>query len=782
MKKIKLALILLLIAGVNYSQQLTSVIKGTVTDKVSQATLIGVNVTLVGSDPLIGTTTDINGEFRLEDVPTGRQTIRVSFLGYESRDIPNLLVFSAKELVINVELKEKYSQLGEVVITGEADKRESINKMNTVSSRTISIEEATRFSGSLQDPARMSQNYAGVSGSSDDRNDIIIRGNSPTGVLWRLEGVDIPSPNHFSTIGTTGGPISMLNVNNLKNSEFMTGAWSSEYGNALSGVFDLQLRDGNNDNFEHLFQIGANGFELGSEGPFKKGKRASYMFNYRYSTLGVFQTLGIDLGTGSSIPEYQDLTFKLNFPTQKAGVFSIFGIGGFSSIDFDIDTSNTNLFADENEKSLFKSRTGIIGVTHKYFYNPTMFSKISLVASSTASGGEVDSTGFNTDIKTPLAHFNRVLSNYAVHFKLNKKVNVRNSWNAGVIGKINTINFKDSLQVNDVFTETLNFKGNSFLAQGYFSWRHHFTEKLVANFGAQAQYFEYSNSTSIEPRLGLKYSLTKKSKISYGFGMHSQTQPISVYYIKDREHPSNPTPNKELDFSRSIHNVLGYELNTGPNSRLKLEAYFQYVYNVPVDTFSSSFSMLNEGADFTLPNKTGLVNEGTGMNYGIEITFEKFLSKGYYYLITASLFDSKYKGSDGISRNTAFNNQYVFNALGGKEFVLNEKFTLTVDAKATYAGGKPFTPIDLEASRIQNQEVRLNDVAFSDSYDEYLRFDFKIGIRWNSSKVSQEFMFDIQNITNRKNVFIQGYKISSGEVRTNYQRGFFPVALYRLYF
>ena len=708
-----LAILFLLSTVISLSQGLTSVIKGKVIDKESQAPLIGVNLLLVGSDPLIGATTDVNGEFRIENVPVGRQTIRVSLLGYETREIPNLLVLSAKELNIDISLAEKFSELKEFVVSGEADKREAINKMNTVSSRTISIEEATRFSGSLQDPARMSQNYAGVSGSSDDRNDIIIRGNSPTGVLWRLEGADIPSPNHFSTIGTTGGPISMLNVNNLKNSEFMTGAWASEYGNALSGVFDLQLRDGNSDNYEHLFQIGVNGFELGSEGPFKKGGRASYMFNYRYSTLGVFQLLGIDLGTGTSIPEYQDLTFKMNFPTKKAGTFSVFGIGGFSAIDFEVDTSNTNLFAGENEESQFRSRTGVIGVTHKYFFNETMFSKISLVGSSTTSGGNVDSTGFNTDKRTKLADFNRTLNAYTLHVKINKKINARNSWNAGVISRVNTINFRDSNRVaGNQFVETLKFEGNSLLNQAYFSFRHFFSEKLVANIGLQAQHFNVSNSFSVEPRLGIKYDLTKKSKISYGFGLHSQTQPIPVYYVKDRVNPENETPNKELDFSRSIHNVLGYELNIGSNSRLKFEVYYQYIYNVPVDTASNSFSMLNEGADFTLPNKTGLVNEGTGSNYGVEVTFEKFLSKGYYYLVTASVFNSKYKGSDGVERNTAFNNQYVVNALAGKEFELTKNMSLTLDARVTYSGGRPFTPVDIAASRALGEEVRNMERSF----------------------------------------------------------------------
>ena len=780
MKNLIKTAIFLLLSSPFFSQQTTSVIRGTITDRVSQATLIGVNIILVGSDPIIGTTTDVNVDYRLENVPTGRQIISVSFLGYETREIPNLLVLSAKELSKDINLSEKYTELGEFVVRGNMDKRESINKMNTVSSRTLSIEEATRFSGTLQDPARMSQNYAGVSGSSDDRNDIIIRGNSPTGVLWRLEGVDIPSPNHFSTLGTTGGPISMLNVNNLKNSEFMTGAWSAEYGNAMSGVFDLQLREGNNDNYEHLFQIGANGFELGSEGPLKKGKRASYMFNYRYSTLGVFNTLGIDLGTGSSIPEYQDLTFKINVPTKKAGIFSLFGVGGFSNIDFKIDTSETNLFADESWESKFTSQTGIIGVSHKYFFNTTMFSKFVVVASGTRSGGKVDSTGFNTDQFTKLSRFDRKMGTYSAHFKLNKKISVRDSWNTGIISKIYAINFVDSSKRLNDFKENTNFKGSLNLNQLYFTWRHNFSEKFVGNFGMQGQYFALSNSKSLEPRIGLRYDMTKKSKATYGFGMHSQLQPIVVYFINDNV--NNTTPNENLDFSRSIHNVLGYEINTGANSRLKAEVYYQYIYNIPIDTFSSSFSMLNEGADFTLPNKTGLVNKGTGYNYGVELTFEKFLSKGYYYLLTASVFESKYKGSDGVERNTAFNNTYVFNALAGKEFVLKNNISLTFDTKITVAGGRAYTPIDLAASQAQFKEVRNNEDAFSQNYQPYFRLDFKVGFRWNSKKVTQEFMFDIQNITNQKNIFIQGYKVSEQVIKTNYQRGFFPVALYRLYF
>ncbi len=772
----------LLINGFN--QDLTTSIRGTITDKASQAPLIGVNVILIGSDPIKGTITDFNGEFLLKDIPIGRQSLQISFIGYESQTLNNLLLKSAKELEINISLSEKLSELKEVVIKS-SDKRDVINKMNTVSSRTISTEEATRFSGSLQDPARMAQNYAGVSGASDDRNDIIIRGNSPLGVLWRMEGIDIPSPNHFSTIGTTGGPISMLNINNLKNSEFLTSAWSAEYGNALSGVFDLQLRKGNANKREHIAQVGFNGFELGAEGPFSKKSRSSYMVNYRYSTLGVLQGLGVDLGTGAAVPEYQDLTMKLDFPTKKAGIFSLWGIGGVSYINFPPDTTNdeNNLFGSEDEHSIFGSKTGVIGLTHKYFINTNTFTKLVLTANTTNSTGSVDSVDKTTGNKTPLRAFNRTLSRYSFHAKINQKINAKNNWNAGLIGNLFGMNFVDSLKDNGQYKQQTKFTGNSMLFQGYAQWKHRFSELTSINIGLHGQHFVLSNTSIVEPRIGITHQLNERNKIIAGIGHHSQTQAINIYFRSDLD-GDDPTalPNKNLDFSKAIHTVLGHELFLGDNTRLKTEIYYQHLYSIPVENTYSSFSMLNEGANFTLPNNTNLINEGTGTNYGLEITFERFLSKGFYFLFTTSLFESKYTGSDNIERNTAFNSNYVVNFLTGKEFNLTDKFALTLDGNLTTTGGQPFTPVNLDLSRQFEVEIRDQSNAFSDRYKNYFRLDFKVGFRFNTSKVTHEFSFDIQNITDNKNVFFEGFNANTGNLGTTYQRGLFPIALYKLYF
>lgn len=287
MKKSSSLLLLFLLPLLVFAQdQMTQTIKGTVLDKEAEYPLIGVNVVLIGAETSIGTTTDFDGTFKLENVPLGRQVVQFSYIGYETVTIPNILVNSAKEIVLDIQMEEDLTELSEVVVTATKDRRKAVNDMTTLSARSFTMEEVTRFSGALGDLARMAQNYAGVSGASDNRNDIIVRGNSPSAVVWRLEGVDIPSPNHWATLGSTGGPISMLNTNSMRSSDFLTSAFPAEYGNGTGAVFDLQLKNGNTDKYEFLGQIGFNGFEAGIEGPLSIGKNASFIANYRYSTLG----------------------------------------------------------------------------------------------------------------------------------------------------------------------------------------------------------------------------------------------------------------------------------------------------------------------------------------------------------------------------------------------------------------------------------------------------------------------------------------------------------------
>ena len=249
------------------AQELTQTIRGNVLDKENQKSLIGAEVVVLTTEPIMGNTTDLDGYFRIEKMPVGRHILQVNYLGYEPITIPNLLVTSGKEIVLNLELLESAVQLEVAVVVAKHDKTGTLNEMATVSARSFSVEETARYAGSFYDPARMATNYAGVAvGASDDlTNEIVVRGNSPRGVMWRLEGVEIPNPNHFSAMGNSGGGISMLSSSTLANSDFYTGAFPVEFGNALSGVFDLNLRKGNNEKREYAFMLGV---EVAEEGPF----------------------------------------------------------------------------------------------------------------------------------------------------------------------------------------------------------------------------------------------------------------------------------------------------------------------------------------------------------------------------------------------------------------------------------------------------------------------------------------------------------------------------------
>lgn len=762
----------------------TGSVRGLVVDKQSQFPIFGATITVIGTSPVLGAVSDENGKYRIENIPVGRINIEVKLTGYEPAFFSNLLLNSGKDLELNINLIEAVNQLAGVEIVGNDNKSETINKMASVSSRSFSIDEAMRYSGTLQDPARMAQNYAGVSNASDDRNDIIIRGNSPTGVLWRMEGIDIPSPNHFATVGTTGGPISILNINNLANSDFATSAFSADYGNALSGVFDLRLRSGNQDKREYMAQMGFNGLEFGAEGPFKKGGSATYVVNGRYSFLDIANSLGVNFGTGDAIPEYQDMTFKVDLPTKKAGKFSVFGMGGMSFINFEAaDAEENNLYNSNQENQQFRSTTGVVGVSHTYFFNEKTQGKAVFGVSTGGTEGYTDTLDVGGNAYRYFGIYQRQ-NKASGHYYINSKRNARNTIKGGVMYDHFFFDIEDSLlYAGNRFFKRSDFQGDAGLLQGYLLWQNRPADKVTINSGIHVQHFLLNNSTSVEPRLGARYAVKPGHSLNVGFGLHSQLQPIPTYFSREEQSDGGVIANnKSLDFNRSAHAVIGYDVQVSEFLRVKSEVYYQYLYGIAVDRLPSDFSMLNTGADFTFPNNADLVNEGTGYNYGVELTVERFLNKGFYFLLTTSVFQSKYSGSDGVERNTAFNGNYVFNLLTGKEFKLTENSFLTLDTKLTYAGGRRFTPIDLTASIAAGEQVLVTDQAFEKQYPAYARWDFKIGYRINHKKFAQSFAFDVRNVTNRQNIFLESYNNRSKEIETTYQIGLFPVFLYTVYF
>ena len=784
----RLILFILVLFSINFlaaqDATFTQTVKGTVIDEQSGSVLSNVTVTIEGLASS-GDITDSLGNFRLKKVPIGRQTVHASLTGYEEAIIRNIEITSSKEVVLEIRLKELIKKLDEVVVRSGKQKNKALNEAAVVSARQFSVDEAVRYSGTRNDPSRMAQNFAGVSGSNDARNDIIIRGNSPAGVLWRMEGIDIPNPNHYSTLGSTGGPVTILNTNTLKNSDFITSAFPAQYGNAIAGVFDLRMRNGNDEKYEFLGQMGFNGFEFGAEGPLNIGKKSSFLVNYRYSLVAVIQKLGLDIGTGSATPYYQDINFKINIPTEKTGTFSLFGLGGESHIDFAANDEE-NLYST-NDGSLrdrnFKSLTGVTGFTHTYFFNSNTSGKLTLAASGFDS--KYQEIFYNTKPDSIAFYKKNTQVKYSAGYTFNKKINTKNQLTAGAVADFNKLKLRNDY-IPDGDSALITFfdsKKNAVLLKGFVNFSHRFSDKLSSNLGLYSQLFTLNNTQSIEPRWNIKYQFRPNQSLSFGAGLHSQSQPLEVYFYQTKNTGGEvELSNKDLKFVKSLHGVLGYDISFSRHLRLKAEVYSQYIYNAAVEKAASSFSMLNAGADFYFPDKTNLVNDGRGYNYGFELTLERFLDKGFYYLFTASLFQSKYKGSDNVWRNTAFNSNYAVNFLGGKKFTINKKSSFGIDTKIAYAGGQRYTDFDATASAAAGYVVFKENEAYDLQNDAYLRWDFKISYARNGRRSTQKWYIDLQNLTDRKNIYIRTLNPKNGKTGEIYQIGFFPNINYMITF
>ena len=766
------------------AQNLTQTIRGNVTDVISQAPLPFSTIVLLNSDPVIGTVADIHGIFQLSNIPVGKQNLKITCVGYKEQFVQNIVVSSGKEVVLNIAMEENMIQGKEVVITGKVEKNKPLNEFTTVSGRTFSVEETQKYAAAVNDPARMSTAFAGVISTDDGNNTIAIRGNSPNGLLWRMEGVEIPNPNHFSGVATSGGGISILSSQLLTNSDFITGAFAAEYGNALSGVFDMKLRKGNNQKTERTIQLGVLGTDVAIEGPFKKDYNGSYLINYRYSTLSVIEKLGVSLGGATTT--FQDLSFNVFLPTKKSGNFSLFGFGGLSKQYYDAEKDSMKWENNYDRYSWdFKSNTGAAGLSHFIQLNNQAYLKTTLLASGTWKYYEEEL--FDNNYKAKSQGFHKDDQNkLSLSSILTKKFNARNSIKAGIIANSQFYNLEKTSpnETTDIIETNLHEKGNGLILQSFVQWNFKATEKLTLNTGLHSLVFTDNNTYSLEPRLSFKYELNSSQAISLGYGLHQQTQALGVYLGRQEKGDGTYTQvNKNLGFSKAHHLVLGYDRSITEYMRIKVEGYYQSLFDIPVskDT-SETFSMLNnESGYYTDP----LVNDGRGRNYGIELTIEQFLHHDFYFLLSSSLYNSEYRASNNKWYDTRFNGNFAFSLTSGKEFKTGKGFgnrIIGINIKSVYAGGLRNTPIDYEASVLKGETQYIESRPFDIQAPNYFRVDTKFSVKRNRPKSTTTWSLDLQNATNRKNVFGEYYDPLTGKTKTAYQAPLIPVLSYRIDF
>jgi hypothetical protein len=808
-KLISITLMIAVFSTLAFSQKLTQTVRGTIIDTDSKMPLIGATVLIVGTNPPAGSATDEKGNFRIEKVPLGRITLQLSYIGYETKTVSDIVVNSGKEVVLDLSMQEAVFKMQEAVVKAYRKKGEAINEMSQLSLHSITLEETKRFTGGMDDPARVVSSYAGVA-SSDASSDIIVRGNSPKYMQWRLDGAEISSPYHLDDQNSSFGALTALNNNLLATSDFYTGAFSAEYGDVISGIYDVKLRTGNNEKFEATGGLGLMGTELTLEGPFKKGYAGSYLFNYRYSSITLINKIGLLNVPG--VVDYQDATFKIVLPTKRKGTFSFYGLGGLSGFSMENmgpkdlstpgrPTSSALISKDFRKKNYLAN----IGMSHTLPLNEKSFIKTSVNYSGTGADDDVferdtlrtyNNSGepVNDSVSARVHTVQGKIVNSAFRGSVtyNNKINSKNKIQIGTKYTLYSFNYDQNIYNEDVasLVNVNDFKNSLSALNNFVSWKHSFNDNLSFVAGVHNMNIFTRNLSTIEPRLSVNWKINKTSSVHFGYGMHSTMESVHNYFTKiPQDNGTYLEPNKNLGLLKAHHYVMGYERRINENLLAKIEVYYQYLYNLPVENSNTSnYATINEGIDYQYVE---LVNKGKGKNYGVEVSVERFFDKNYYFLINGSLFDSKYKTLEGVWRNTRYNSNYIVNILFGKEFKSlgkKQNQTLALNTKVLFEGGQRYIPLLRDSQgnvAVDPQNDRYFDYskAYDNKLDNIFLMNLSISYKFNKPKATHEIFLDLMNLAGSKGRLSEYYDVNKpGKVGYITQFGCFPNLMYRIYF
>lgn len=758
--------------------QTTQIITGTVTDAETGQPIAFANVVVTVSGKTTGSATDSLGNYHIANVQVGKADLACSFVGYKNVYLAGIDIVSGKVLVQDFKLYPQSVLLKEVTIVS-ADTR-SVNELASVSVNKINMMEGNKYAAGFSDVSRMAQTMAGVAPSDASNNTIIVRGNNPSGLIWMLEGNEIPNPNHFPTgVVSSGGGISIISAENLSNSDFVVSAFPAEYGNATSAVFDLNLRKGNLIQHEHYYRLSTLGVEAGSEGPLTKAKNSSYIVKYRYSTLGLLGEMIPALGFGTRPPTYQDLVFNTHFNLKKAGTLNFYGIVGVSYAgNKAVRDPRQWIYVGDNMdyRNLFS--TSVAGLKHNVIFKNNTTS-LRTVLSYNLSLNQITEDTLDLSLRTARTFDRKIQYNTAVlSQRLTLRPNLKNLFRAGYIFSVpNYKTLGSSLKDDGVMQKLYDDQGTTAMVQAYATHQHRPNDKITINYGLHLLHLFLNHRQSLEPRVAVSYQMRENQSLNFGMGLHSRAERINVYLLNVNHNGILASHNRNLEFQKSMHTAFGYYLELPTRIMMKAEVYYQYLFNIPVSANpASSFSLIN---DYNYDEK--LINEGTGRNYGIEFTMEKRYSNLKYLLFTSSLFNSTYEALSRTVYNTRFNRNYVFNLVGGRDFYVRDDKTkmVGINGRALLMGGDRTTPIDLAASIRNNQETYFPNAAFTKQFPAFYRFDFGVYLQKNKKKSSWKLSLDIQNVTNHKSVVVEYYNKSRKGIQSEYGLGFIPVINYK---
>jgi len=746
-------------------QDITQSVTGKVKDLSTFAELSGASISIfAGSEFVVGASTDSIGQFKLS-LPPGRYRIHVSFTGYLSNE-QELLVISGKSSVLDISLQESPTVLDEVMISPEVFSAAGVT--------SLSVEKTLRVPANFFDPVRMLTSYPGVIATNDQANSISVKGYSPNGILWRLQGLDIVNPNHTANAGTlsdkptvSGGGVSMLSVQVLDKTDFYSGNLPPRYGNALSGIMDMSLRTGSTEKMQYTAQASLIGLDLSAEGPINKNKQSSFLVNYRYSTVGLLSQMGVDFGDETI--NFQDISFNLNFPSKRNSNLSVFGFGGLGKNLFDAKPESE--WKEEKDRYTIDYAGSAMGLGFVNQFKPG-WASVSLGASISAQEQTRTSQGTSVPYPTINSEYyssdRMILSSF---LKATHKLSSKGLLEAGVTSSYldNTMDVSTVSQVllYEIYTPNVSGTVAGLLLQPYFNWAQYFGE-FNLNAGIRYVNYTYNQSDSWEPRVSLARNVSS-NLFTISYGRTSQVQQTQTYITEG---------NANLALTKSDQFTFEWKRKFNTNLNVVSSVFYHHLNDVPVIPGNPIYSLINQWEDFPAVN---LVSEGEGRNYGIDAYVEKRFYGDLYFMISGAFYESQFKNPDGKYEDSRFNGNFTSSFLTGKEWNKKNK-VFGVHARILYSGGLRQLPVNQNISEYVGTTIYDFSNGYSVKYPNYFRTDLRVSWRKNKPGYTRTLSIDIQNVTARQNVAYDYYDTFLQEVKTKYQLGIIPVIAYRVDF
>jgi hypothetical protein len=750
------------------AQELTQSVKGRITNLASGAPVANASIVISKGEKTYSAQTDDNGNYSV-DVPIGRYKIVATLAGYEPQQ-QELLVISAKQAVMNFSLEQQSQLLKEVEVNA------STLEDDVPGLRSLTIEKTLRVPANFLDPVRVATAYPGVIAANDQNNSIIVRGNSPSGLLWRLNGLDIVNPNHLANAGTlsdkpaaNGGGVNILSAQMLDRTDFYMGAFPSRYGNALAGIIDMKLREGNKSKFEYTAQASLIGMDVAAEGPIGKKQNTSFLANYRYSTVGLLSKMGVNFGDEAIT--FQDLSFNLEKDLEK-GKLSVFGMSGNSTNKFNhkerkdwkedkdrynIDYSSNTIATGFNySTSIFSTAKFSVGLA----YSSSRQERNQTFGADAIASDNLENNWYNVD--------QSIVSSL---LKFEGKAGQNSNWEVGVMTNYQE-SFVKEISIGSLGGAALaNNKINGVILQPFLNWNLTLSKYLFVQAGLHYLNYTYNNKGQVEPRLQITIAPTESSSFDLSYNLVSQIQQPQTYIAFN---------SKDVDLTKAHHFNLGYVKRFSEDLKLRVGVFYQQLFDVPVSAPPfPSYSALNA----IEPAMFALVTNGKGKNYGADATVEKTFFGNHYFMVGGSYYESKYSGSDGVEHDTRFNGKYTFTSVYGKEWTkLSRNRTIGLSSRLLYLGGQRVTSIDEIASKNSYTTVYDNSNPYNEKLKDYFRLDLRLSFRKNKPKYTRTFAIDIQNLTSQQNEAYRYYDAVQQKIVTKFQLGIIPILVYRIDF